>query len=141
MKFGQHETPADLQNESAVGRAIEQGFNCVLHKLPKSYRLDFMATRMDKPVAWIEVKCRKHASTKYPTLMLSLSKYMEAKRLAANTSVPSYLVVRFTDCIKYCPFDYGTDLRWGGRTKNTRDSRDIEPVLHFPIDRMENLEQ
>ena len=139
MKYQQWESPADLENEQGVASCIEQAFQCQLHKLPKSYRLDFMATREGDGVAWIEVKCRKHASTKYPTVMLSLSKVLAGLELESATDLKAYFVVRFTDCTKYAPFTEAHSCKWGGRTKNTRDSRDIEPVLHFTTPRMETL--
>ena len=139
MKYQQWESPADLENEQGVASCIEQAFQCQLHKLPKSYRLDFMATREGDGVAWIEVKCRKHPSTKYPTVMLSLSKVLAARQLESNTDLTAFLVVRFTDCTKYTTFTEAHSCKWGGRTKNTRDSRDIEPVLHFTTPRMETL--
>lgn len=135
----QWESSADRRNESDVARILESKWACRLHKLPKSYRMDYIATRRGKPVAFVEVKCRKISSTQFGTAMLSLSKYTSGKGITATTGIPSFVVFRFTDCIKYASLLEDYPIKIGGRTVQTRDSRDLEPVIEIPTERMETL--
>ena len=139
MKTKQWESSEDRRNESDVARALEHRWACRLHKLPKSYRLDYLCTRRGVAVAWVEVKCRTHSSDRYDTLMLSLSKQLAARELTQQTGLPSCLVVRFTDDIYFAPFSRDYAITMGGRTAKTRDTRDLEPVIQIPIKEMERL--
>tara|TARA_Y100001973_G_C5209184_1_gene344073 strand:- start:5810 stop:6355 length:546 start_codon:yes stop_codon:yes gene_type:complete len=140
MRFKQHETQQDLSNESGVAAVIERAWQCGMRKLPKSYRLDFMAVRGDDACAFVEVKCRRHQSDTYPTVMLSLSKVLQSNALTKATGCPCFFVARFTDGVYYYDLsgkDYKT--QWGGRTKSTRDARDIEPIVLIPIASMQRI--
>ena len=135
----QWESSADRRNESDVARILESKWSCRLHKLPKSYRMDYIATRQGKPVAFVEVKCRTISSTQFSTVMLSLSKYMSGKTATETTGIPSFVVFRFTDCMQYASLLNDYPIRIGGRTVQTRDGRDLEPVIEIPAERMETL--
>tara|TARA_R110000796_G_scaffold197524_1_gene313856 strand:+ start:1095 stop:1523 length:429 start_codon:yes stop_codon:yes gene_type:complete len=140
MKYKQWESSGDRRNESDVARALESRWDCRLHKLPKQYRMDYFATRGGVGLAFIEVKCRTHSSTRYKTLMLSLAKYMAAKTMGQATGLPVFLVSRYTDATKFVSLmqdDFPMSM--GGRTATSRDERDLEPIIQIPTERMSDL--
>lgn len=130
-----YETDNDLAKESRCMETFTMAYGAVAHKLPVSYHLDYMVEREGKATAWAEVKCRNNPSTRYPDLMLSILKWNVGVGLSIHTGLPFILVAGFDDGVfwyRYKP-DHTIPIRWGGRTKNTRDRADIEPVAHIPI--------
>lgn len=123
-------------------RDIELVWHCELERLPITYHFDYGIIRYGRKItAWIELKNRNFESWKYPDSLINLSKWMKGLQLQETTGVPSVLACRYTD---------GRDLyynlnpqhikdgrvmvKWGARTKKTRDWQDIGPAVHIPID-------
>lgn len=139
MEYKQWESSGDRRNESDVARALEVRWDCRLHKLPKQYRMDYLVTRGGVATAFVEVKCRTHSSSRYKTLMLSLSKHMAARTMSIATGLPVLLVVRYTDETRYVSLVQSFPMTMGGRTASTRDERDLEPIIEIPTERMQDL--
>ena len=133
-----YETEFDISNEQKVSEVMASEWNCQLHKLPISYRLDFLLTRGGMAKAVVEVKARNNAHNKYSTLLLSLSKWNHGIEFKTHNNLEFILVAKFTDGIYYYVYsdEDEFEIKWGGRTVNKRDSADIEPVVHIPIEKM-----
>jgi hypothetical protein len=120
-----------------IANQIETAWGCTLKKQPISYRIDFAGVRNNEIRCWVEVKSRDCESTRYPTLMLSVNKWVSGLNLARITGLPFVLAVGFADCIKYLRCNPNeipqVAYKWGGRTRKPRDSADIEPVVHIPL--------
>ena len=116
-------------------RAIENHWNCRLEKLPIDYRLDFALLKNKKIKAWIELKNRNLNSTDFNDSMINLNKWMKAKELRDSTNIPTILAVRYKDKDIWCTLadDTEMEIRWGARTKNTRDWQDIGPAVHISL--------
>lgn len=132
-----YETSSDVMNEVSVKSVVETETKCNLHKLPMDYRVDYAMTKYSSAIiGGCEIKCRKNASNKYPTYMISFKKISEGLRLSELTQQPFYLFIQFTDKLLYYhvkttdPLEY----RMGGRTVQTRDVQDIEPVVYIPME-------
>lgn len=150
------ETAATLEAETRLKEQLEHLWNVTLHKLPRFYQIDFVATRpvaeeSDDILGWVEVKCRTHSCTQYQTIILAVSKWLKLIELAKETLTPAMFAVAFTDATYYIDAGLyaqavaekgrrGVRYRWGGRTVNTRDEQDIEPVVHIPIKIMTRVE-
>ena len=136
-----YENSDDLTNESTAKKVIEDRWRCRLVKLPRSYRVDFAAVRdgSERVVSWVEYKRRRMQWGQYPTIVLSLSKLM-AMQEYESLGTPALFVVEDNDGdIRYYRVgvsgDYKGMLEIGGRTVQTRDPADVEPVVMIPIDR------
>ena len=133
-----YESQADLQNELQVAEHLNKVWHCKFHKLPMSYNVDWMIMR-DIPVAFAELKCRKNDSTRYPTLMLSLNKWVKGSQFANELDVPFFIICRWTDGLFFHevgsnPVTYGI----GGRT-DRGDSQDTEPVVYIPVESFKRI--
>lgn len=155
-----YETEQDLERETAcVSRFLNASKNN--RTVVKLYdtnnvhysNLDRFAYDTDSKVAvaLIEVKCRSHAFTKYPTLLISAGKWRDGVAFSQACGVPFVILIAFADgdyYYVYRPADVAHGIvsqreaklnndkiwcEWGGRTVNTRDSGDIEPVMHIPM--------
>lgn len=111
-----------------------------MHKLHGQYlRLDWLALwPRTGHHGWVEVKCRNVPHDKYKTLMVSAMKWSTGVQMAQTTGGLFIIVAAYTDCDRVYAFDPAhlaqgrVWLEWGGRTAMTRDSGDIEPVMHVP---------
>jgi len=137
-----YESKEDLNRESACINHCVSKWGTDFKKLPISYRLDFMVTSSGQAAGWVEIKCRTHKSNQYDTVMLSLSKWNAGIDLHEKSGLPFIFVVSFKDAVfryLYSVEDSSINIRWGGRTRATRDIADIEPVVHIPINLFKNL--
>jgi len=123
----------DAEDEFKI--KIESTWHIALQKLPIVYGFDFAGTRTEVE-AWLELKNRNFEIGKYGDTMINLSKWMKAKELRDTTKLPTFLCVRFEDMDVYTQLtDYTPmEIKWGGRTRLTRDWQDIGPAVHIPIE-------
>ncbi len=133
-----YERPADLEAEREMIAAVFP--SVVAHKLPVSYRIDYLLevykTSAGIRRAWCECKARNVPFGTYADYMLSLGKFAAGCELARNTGYPLLLIVRWTDCITRHTLDTSTPaaypIEMGGR-KDRDDDQDIEPVVMIPL--------
>jgi hypothetical protein len=136
----QYETESDRQVETEVAAMLHDQYQLVCHKLPISYRVDWIVyapgsvTNPNRLHGFIELKGRKIPRNQYPTLILSLAKYAAGCDLARITNTPFWVGARWTDGVGFCRADgFVPEVQMGGRT-DRGDSADIEPVVHLPIE-------
>ena len=134
MKRPIYETDSDLAKEKEVQEALYLLWEVTFNKLPRAYHVDWMLTRKNEAKAFVELKCRNNNRHQYPTLMLSLHKWMHGKALAQEIGGKFLIIVKWNDGIFYhtqgwCDVTYGI----GGR-KDRGDNQDIEPVVYIPVD-------
>ena len=124
-----------IEGEDMFKRAIEKHWRCSLEKLPLDYRLAFALIMNKKIQAWVELKNRNLQSDDFNDSMINLNKWMKAKELRDSTNIPTILAVRYKDKDLWCALSDDTEreVRWGARTKNTRDWQDIGPAVHIKL--------
>lgn len=133
-----YETSQDLVNEAAVRSYVESRFSAEVRKVPLSYGVDSMVTQDGKLVAWLEIKCRPGMTWgQYPDVMISVLKLRAAAGLKAATGIDTHFVVSDANgdikSSNLCKTSSDW-IRFGGRTVQTRDAADEEPVCHIPLD-------
>lgn len=121
--------------EAEIARALEVAWKVKLHKTWQYRRYDYVSTRGQKVVGFVQMKDRKKASTKFPTFMIGVEKWAFLCELSELTKIPAVLVVRFTDGIFFCDVKAGDFLieynpEW---VQYRGDDKDIEPSIHIPI--------
>ena len=127
------------ENERKFKRDIELIWHCDLEKLPIVYSFDFAFIRYNQIMGWIELKNRSFSSTRFQDSLINLSKWQKGIQLIETTGLPSVLGVRYTDVDLYYNFKKEdimsgkVKIKWGARTKKTRDWQDIGPAVHIPI--------
>ena len=124
-----------VKEEDYFKKDIENYWVCKLEKLPIDYRLDYAVIREGEIVAWIELKNRKLYSDQYQDSMINLNKWMKAKEFRGISDIPTLLAVRYKDKDLWCFLtdEMDMEIRWGARTKNTRDWQDIGPAVHIKL--------
>ena len=134
-----YESSFDLSNEKEVSNQLSVNWNCSFHKLPISYYVDWMLIKNNKSVAFAELKTRKNLRQQYPTLLLSLAKWIHGNDLSKATSLPFLIIVKWTDGLfwidsKNAKVNFGI----GGRT-DRNDSQDIEPVVFIDVNNFKKV--
>jgi len=141
MSRPRYETPEDMQREAEVRQACEKAWSCKLEKLAAYEKLDYAAIRDEKPVAFVEIKCRNHEFGKFPTLMFGTTKIERALFYLRTFGLDTLLVVR--DASGECYYTKiepsKIHLHYGGRTTNTRDSDDVTMVCHIATEHFSRL--
>ena len=124
-----------IDGEDKFKKFIEECWGCSLEKLPIDYRLDYAVIVNGIIKAWIELKNRNLYSYDYQDSMINLNKWMKAKEFRSISNIPTLLAVRYKDKDLFCELTDETDIeiRWGARTKNTRDWQDIGPAVHIKL--------
>lgn len=129
-----YETEENLVKEREIADFIQSVWHMSLIKNPKSYRIDFGVMKGGRIRGWVEVKERKINLFTYPTVILSLAKWMQGRRLALETGTRFFFVIQVIDGSILCSEETSATrkVNYGGR-RDRNDSEDIEPVVHIPI--------
>ena len=137
----QNDVVACELREKEFKKTIEQKWNCRLKKLAIDYRFDYVVLKEGKIKAFLEIKKRNLTTDKYDDSMINLNKWMKAKQLRDSTKLPTILACRYIDKDIYCMLTDNTkhELRWGARTKNTRDWQDVQPAVHIMMTEFKEL--
>ena len=138
---GRYETESTINSENQIAKYIEAVWKCFLRKLTLPYRIDFALEKDGAVRAWLEIKCRNYPSTRYPTLMISVLKWETGILHAQATRLPFIIAVKFSDGFKFYQYSaqHEVSFKWGGRIRDQRDTSDIEPVVHIPMELFKTL--
>ena len=129
-----YENKQSLKDEQSFGEVIQTAWNCELIKMPVQYKIDYCCYRDKQLIGFAELKNRTCSKNKYPTYMISLSKYIAAVNLSRTLGKPTNLCVRWTDQSGYLRLDTikDPDIGQGGRF-DRNDWQDVEPVIYIDI--------
>jgi len=143
-----YENEDTLHAENEVKQKIERITHRTLYKLPISYGVDYAAfyeTEGERRqlTGFVEVKNRSHAMNTYPDVIISALKIREGLLLSKTFDVAFIMFFQFIDKLMWAATmeDMKKDWRldFGGRTKNTRDSADIELIVRIPTKELKIL--
>lgn len=128
-----YETADSLGAESAVIATVSRSWGLSVVALPRRYVLDYGTYREKRLSGFVEVKCRSHHLSTYPTLLVSAAKWREAQFWKAHGDLSTLLVVSFADDIYWHDLTSAFPVfEHGGRT-DRRDREDQEPMLVIPM--------
>lgn len=140
MSRPRYETNLDLENEENAAKEIRECWGVDVVKIPDSYGADWMISRGGKQVGWGEYKRRDMVWGQYPTIVLSVRKVADLIRLA-DVSGKALFFVEANDGLRYAEVHAADrfEIEIGGRTCKTRDSADVEPVVHLKTIRFKEV--
>jgi len=129
-----YETQDDVEAQDRVLTELALAWKCEWVPLPKFYETDAALMRGRKVVAFVEVKCRHVNRDEYPTLILSVHKWLYLRALGERLRCGSILVVSYVDGTYW--LDVGKSevppIVFGGRA-DRGDGQDVEPCADIPI--------
>jgi hypothetical protein len=125
-----------------VAAAIADRWGCELRSFGIMSPIDFYAVRAGRVAGFAEIKCRSHGSATYPTVYLSVRKWLALLVTSTGMGCPAIFVVRFTDGIYWVGIERIDPRRHllGGHA-NPRQPHDVEPLIHVPVAIMRRLDQ
>lgn len=128
-----YETAQDKQREDAVRHYLVTEYKSHYTKTPDLYAVDGLWYDPDNVLsAVVEIKTRKNDHDKYPTYMLSASKWRKGLDIAKEYGVPFMLVVQFTDGIYGVRLKKDYEIKVGGRF-DRGDAKDVEECIYIPL--------
>lgn len=138
-----YETKSDREFENRAFPLLGGHIGGEARKLPDKHFADCVIVAPGGSItAYVEYKRRKMRWGDYPTIMLSAGKFLRLDEIR-NIRVRAYFAVEDLDgdlrMIDLHSPDLPMSVVWGGRTASTRDSMDVEPVCHFPIQAFERV--
>jgi len=134
------ETNAHLALELKTMQAVSRVWGVDFVKLPEYDRLDFGLVRKGGIAAFAEIKCRSFEIGRYKTSLLHLHKMMYARQVAFETGLPTFLIVRWIDCIGYVNFNVDFETTIGGR-RDRGIERDFGLMAEIPIEKFTIVEK
>lgn len=141
----QYENSESLSNEQRAIKKFCEPHNFSWHKLPISYELDFAISKQGRLKAFAEVKCRNVMREQYPTFFIAQRKFMKGIEYTryfnqvGGRPFVFVVIVQWKDALGYYKYDAQDKFEhdFSGRTVQTRDSADLEPMVHIPIEKFE----
>ena len=127
----------NVDNETNAISLIQRIWDCDVQQTEYMAPVDFLLIRDGKSIGSVEYKRRKHNHGDYSTVMISAHKLDHIETLG-----PLYFLIQWDDKWGYAELteEHRKTVKIGGRTVQTRDSGDIEPVAHIPISQFEVVE-
>lgn len=134
-----YETEDDRQRQNRIATYIAQKWDCTYIRSPDLHFVDGkILNKLGKIAAFVEIKFRYNASNKYPTYMLSATKWHNGIELAKSKGVPLMLVVEFTDGVFAAKLKDNYPMAKGGRT-DRNDAKDIEDCIFIPMQEFKKI--
>jgi hypothetical protein len=129
-------TAGDRATEQQVAAVLENAWRCRMIHFGLLSPLDWYSTRDDRLVGVLELKARSHASDRYPTVFLSVRKWLALITAGIGLGVPALFVVQFTDGVRWCrvaDIDASQHRMGGCRPRPGREDLDVEPLIEVPV--------
>lgn len=129
------QTKEDQDNEREVAVILARAWDCEIRKFADLAPVDWYAVRTGRVIGLIELKSRNNESTQYPTVFLSLRKWMCLNQHGYGLKCPGFFVVRFLDgvfAVRVAEID-ATNNRLAGGNRAVKSPSDIEPQIDVPL--------
>jgi hypothetical protein len=125
--------------EDALARRCERAWTCELVRFGRLAPVDFYAMKSGRIAGLVEMKIRKHAITDYPSVFLSLRKWLALSLAEFSLDVPALFVVQFRDGARWVNVRNAHGPLYRTRSRGREWRSDSEPVILVPISAMRPL--
>lgn len=127
----------DRENERVVAAQMEAAFKCTVHDFGSLNDVDFWLEKDGALAAYVEMKTRTQSSTKFPTVYLSIRKWLAMNLLSVGVEVPCLFVVKFSDEVRWINLkDVDARSTHICERSDHRAANDREPVVLVPVSDM-----
>ena len=139
-----YETSEHRASERRTADIIASSYNLSMIALPTKSQVDYMGWSDEecRVRAFFEMKRRKVPRFRYETLMLSLHKVLAMMDIERSTGIPVMLAVTWDDgtgLLRVANTQKPLDVQIGGR-RDRNDPQDVEPVVHFDVNKFIMIE-
>lgn len=128
-----YETRQDVLNAERAAATFAARFHVNVEMEEHLARIDFKLYRNKSLVGIMEFKKRNIRYNQYPDIMLSKDKHDAGLEKAKYHGVKFLFLVELKDGLYLADITKKFPSHMGGRTVQTRDSRDIEEVVDIPM--------
>lgn len=127
-----YQTPEQRTRERWFGALTACKWGCEFEQMPDLNSYDLKLFRKNQLMALLEIKTRDFPSKKYPTFIVSSSKWNTIKKAGIELGVPVFLVVAYHDVFVFIKVDFDPDTHMGGRY-DRGDAADEELMVRIPL--------
>lgn len=133
-----YERPGDRTRQREVVALLEHATGMRASETVRLCGWDYEMLRVDGSLsALVEVKARTHASTHYPTYIISQAKVIALAQASRERKCMAGLLVAWSDCTGWLRVDNRRRDRWptirGGR-RDRNDPADIEALYEIRVE-------
>jgi hypothetical protein len=125
-------TPDDAAVQAEVAQTLGRRWRCDFRPFGLLAPVDWYAVRDERVVAVAEFKRRSTSRTHYPTVFLSVRKWLALQLAGIGLGVPALFVVQFVDQLCYTPVPLRGTVSIAGGIRRVRARNDVEPVIEIP---------
>lgn len=129
------QTADDRASEEAVADVLARAWKCEIRHFADLSPLDWYGIRHNRIVGVLELKCRSHPIDKFPTVFLSVRKWLALQFASLGLAVPGIFVVQFADVLRWIPVADvdARAVRLAGGVRRIKSASDTEPLIEVPI--------
>lgn len=133
MSRPRYESADSLEAEKRIKEHLEKAWGASLHAMPISYGMDYCVEVNGKVKGVCEIKRRRCNKADFQTLFIALQKVMKAHQFL-QVNIHPVLVIGWNDAVGLQDLGKWPEyVDYSGRTVQTRDSADVEPMAHYPV--------
>jgi hypothetical protein len=134
-------TKQDVWNQQKAATEFAKVLGAEMKEFGQLCAIDYYALVKGKMAGVVEVKCRSHESSRFPTVFLNVRKWLALQMASVGLGVPAYFVVQFADGVRYINIAEvdAARHRVAGTKYLVKSHTDIEPVIEVPVSQMEKV--
>lgn len=137
-----NQTEANKAEEKRIAAFVAEQWGVQFNEYADLDPLDWWIQKGNRTIGFSEIKRRHNASTKYPTVFLSLRKWFYLLHTSRATCRQGWFIVKFNDCVCHIEVghvDAGNNCV-AGRTDREGNPNDLEPIIHVPVSSMTRMD-
>lgn len=134
----------DMRAERSIADEIQAKWKCELHSFGSLAPVDWYAVRYGRMVGVLELKRQSKPFGTYPTVMLSIRKWLCLTLASTAFNVPAIFVVAYSDALCWVGLtdvDASAVHMTGNRQRNGQGGNDYEPIILVPTTKLRLINQ
>jgi hypothetical protein len=136
-----YEEPEDRANEYTALAKFAATWDVFIGPRNTETGLTLLQNKQGVPIIFVETKCRRNTSYKYPSLKISTKKIKHAQQVWTKSRVPTVLLIQFTDRLMFTKLyplkkPFPTTM-WGRADRG--DPYDIEEAVEIHIGKFREI--
>ena len=140
-KRKQYEFNDDRRHEEQIVKVLAERLNATAVKLTKHERLDYALYLRGEVEGVVEVKRRQGSGLRYPEWFIADQKWSFGAGISRKEEIHFFILFEWDEGV--FAYRHRTDDKFrtevAGRTKQTRDEYDVEPMIYIPRGRFKQL--
>lgn len=124
----------DEARENDVAKKVQEAWGCEVCFFGRLCPVDWYARHKERMIGLLELKGCGYPTTKYPSFVLSVRKWISLINASIGLAVPAIVVADYEDALLWVPLaEVDATNHRILRRKIVRNEHDIEPVIDIDV--------